>query len=162
MLGMLSEGFSGSDISIIVNEALMRPIKEINTVNSFVKVPKTKVREYEQKLGKKFEETYEIEDSSSESSFVWVPQIEGHPLLETSSVIAEVRRVASLTEDAELSENIFIRYSSFEDFHKSIQNCKPTVPKSAVEMYYKFLETYGHKEQNDDIQQEKVHLSYYA
>lgn len=50
-LSKLTEGFSGSDISIIVNEALMRPIKEVSQVDEFVKVPRAKINEYDQKMG---------------------------------------------------------------------------------------------------------------
>lgn len=46
-LGKMTEGFSGSDISIIVNEALMRPIKEVSQVDEFVKVPRIKITEYD-------------------------------------------------------------------------------------------------------------------
>jgi len=46
-LGKMTEGFSGSDLSIIANEALMRPIKEISHVEEFVKVPRLKITEYD-------------------------------------------------------------------------------------------------------------------
>lgn len=59
---------------------------------------------------------------------------------------AEVKKVGCMTEDPSISENIFIRNPELADFKNSIANCKPTVPASAVELYQKFLETYGHKE----------------
>jgi hypothetical protein len=71
-----------------------------------------------------------------------------------------------LTDDPQLSENIFIRFPNLEDFKKSILNCKPTVPSTAVDMYHKFLDTYGHKDQKDDLlahgEKDKPFLSYYA
>jgi vacuolar protein-sorting-associated protein 4 len=109
LLGKMTEGFSGSDLSIIVNEALMKPIKEVSSVDEFVKVPRAKINEYDCKMGIKVNEpSYE-----SESSFVWIPKIEGHPLLETSSLEAEVKKVSCLAEDPSISENIFIRNPEF-------------------------------------------------
>ena len=37
------------------------------------------------------------------------------------------------------------------DFKKSIDNCKPTVHVSFLELYAKFMEKYGHADQNDCI-----------
>jgi SpoVK/Ycf46/Vps4 family AAA+-type ATPase len=87
-LGQLTDGFSGSDISIIVNEALMRPIKELNTVDSFVKIPSQKVDEYVKNAQiQKHKDSFTSDEGEEESKgevkeFVWIPQIEGHPLLE--------------------------------------------------------------------------------
>lgn len=142
LLSRMTEGFSGSDLSIAVNEALMRPIKEISQVDEFVKVPRSKIAEYDQRMGLEDQESY-----AAENPFVWIPKTEGHPLLETSSLEAEVMKLSSVTEDPALSDNIFIRNPQLEDFKKSVQNCKPSVPESAVEMYTRFLDKYGHKEQ---------------
>jgi len=93
---------------------------------------------------------------------VWVPKTEGHPLLQTSSVAAEVKKVGLLTEDPSISENIFVRDPDFLDFKNSVQNCRPTVPSSTVELYQKFLESYGHKDQKEQLKEDRPYLSYYA
>jgi vacuolar protein-sorting-associated protein 4 len=38
ILGSMTEGFSGSDISIVVQEALMQPVKKIRTATHYRKV----------------------------------------------------------------------------------------------------------------------------
>ncbi len=39
------------------------------------------------------------------------------------------------------------------DFKKSIDNCKPTVHVSFLELYAKFMEKYGHSDQKDCIEE---------
>ena len=45
-LGQLSEGYSGSDISIAVQDALMQPIRKIQTATHYKKVSSLVVRSY--------------------------------------------------------------------------------------------------------------------
>ncbi|KIM21083.1 hypothetical protein M408DRAFT_333669 [Serendipita vermifera MAFF 305830] len=45
-LGSKTEGFSGSDISIVVQEALMQPVKKINTATHYRKVNVSGVEKY--------------------------------------------------------------------------------------------------------------------
>jgi len=40
-IAKITEGYSGSDLSTLVNDGLMRPIKEIGNATHFCKVPKT-------------------------------------------------------------------------------------------------------------------------
>jgi hypothetical protein len=69
---------------------------------------------------------------------------------------------------AAISEKeVFVRKANINDFKKSIDNCKPTVHVSFLELYAKFMEKYGHADQNDCINeirkmQQPQHLSYYA
>lgn len=48
---------------------------------------------------------------------------------------------------AEISEKeVFVRKANLADFKKSIENCKPTVHVSFLELYAKFLQKYGHSD----------------
>jgi vacuolar protein-sorting-associated protein 4 len=55
---------------------------------------------------------------------------------------------------AAISEKeVFVRKASINDFKKSIDNCKPTVHISFLELYAKFLEKYGHSDQKGYIEE---------
>lgn len=48
---------------------------------------------------------------------------------------------------AEISEKeVFVRKANLTDFKKSIDNCKPTIHVSFLELYAKFLQKYGHSD----------------
>lgn len=57
-----TDGYSGSDLSTLVNDGLMRPIKEIQQASFFKKVPKQEL------IDKKLVSIHEFEVSSEEES----------------------------------------------------------------------------------------------
>jgi len=136
-LSELTEGYSGSDLSTLVNEALMRPVKELQHATHFKKI-RNPEKEHEQ-----------------DAEYLWTA-------CSPDDSEAE-RKDLSQIEDTLL----YIRKPNFEDFKKSIGNCKPTVHVSFIELYMKFLAKYGHDDQKKQMMDEEgpmkpKFVSYYS
>ena len=157
-----TEGYSGSDLSTLVNDALMRPIKQLQQATHFKKMIKRDLvneLKAQQNLNDDFDEEEDLNGS------VWLPVIIDNKM--------EKQKKEELLKDpcvkemdlAEISEKeIFVRKANLvrylgyfltiplqNDFKKSIENCKPTVHISFLELYAKFLQKYGHSDQKDYV-----------
>lgn len=72
MLARCSEGYSGSDMSTLVNDGLMRPIKEIQEATHFRKVRRQDLRD-SGVLTPEDEEEEVDPDMGEPEEFVWMP-----------------------------------------------------------------------------------------
>ncbi|KAL4426462.1 hypothetical protein ABPG74_004468 [Tetrahymena malaccensis] len=131
-LSDLTDGYSGSDIVTIINDAFMRPIQELQTTKYF-----------KQLKGNLLENFIEYQDSQ-------VERIYYTPCLE-SEVDAEEINLYQLDP-----KQIILRKAEIKDFKESIRNCKPTVSKKFLDYYNKFLEKCGHVEQKDDMYKDQL------
>jgi len=73
----------------------------------------------------------------------------------SGSVWLPVTDKASLKDDPNIKEmdlaaisekEVFVRKANLADFKLGIDNCKPTIHISFLELYAKFLEKYGHSD----------------
>jgi len=102
----MTEGYSGSDLSTLVNDALMRPIKQLQQATHFKKIAKWEILKNKQQYNCEEDDEDEEGDSDLNSS-VWVPVLD--PLAETgpSEDIKEI-------DLAEISEKeVFVRKAVF-------------------------------------------------
>ena len=142
-------------MSTLVNDGLMRPIKEIQNATHFIKVKK-------QDLIDKGLMNVESDDSDEQDENAASSENRGYayqpvctnpksqdydPALIKSANIEEIDLI-SISE-----KRIFVRKAGVQDFRKSISNCKPTVNPCFLELYAKFLLKYGHSDQNEFAEQ---------
>ena len=130
-LGKQTEGYSGSDISTLVNEALMRPLRELQNSSFFKKVPRSAVEEEDEERLTNSWGTFKEE---SKDELVWVP-------CDDTDKGAKKIDLASIS-----GGQLWVRKANYIDFRDSIRNSKPTVHPQFVDLYRKFLEKYGHKD----------------
>ena len=71
-LAKQTEGYSGSDMSTLVNDGLMRPIKEIQEATPFKKAIRQELRD-SGVLKPEDEEEENDEDAGEPEEFVWMP-----------------------------------------------------------------------------------------
>lgn len=81
-IAKITEGYSGSDLSTLVNDGLMRPIKEIGSATHFCKVPKTYLIEKGEMTETEIEsdtpsvdEIFEPNKDSKHKGYAWMPVI---------------------------------------------------------------------------------------
>ncbi|CDW90465.1 aaa family protein [Stylonychia lemnae] len=158
-----TEGYSGSDLSTLVNDALMRPIKQLQQATHFKRVEKREL--VDQLKNEYYEETIDDEEEDLTGS-IWMPVIvdsktDKQALLKDDPSIKEMD-LAAISE-----KEVFVRKAFLNDFKQSIENCKPTIHVSFLELYAKFLEKYGHADQKNQLDelrklQQPQYLSYYA
>ena len=113
-LAKMTEGYSGADISIVVREALMMPIRKVQTATHFKKVrgpnptnPNEIVDDLNTPCGPR-------DSGAKEMSWMDIP---GDKLLEPAITVS--------------------------DFMKSLEHTRPTVNQSDLEQFIKFTEDFG-------------------
>eukprot|EP00357_Protocruzia_adherens_P011783 CAMPEP_0115001110 /NCGR_PEP_ID=MMETSP0216-20121206/17168_1 /TAXON_ID=223996 /ORGANISM="Protocruzia adherens, Strain Boccale" /LENGTH=470 /DNA_ID=CAMNT_0002366357 /DNA_START=12 /DNA_END=1424 /DNA_ORIENTATION=+ len=86
--------------------------------------------------------------------YVWICSTEKDPA-------AEAKKLDQIPK-----ESLQIPKATFEDFKAAIQNCRPTVHPSFIELYRKFMEKYGHEDQKEYYQKSdhlpKPNLTYFT
>lgn len=135
-----TEGYSGSDLSTLVNDALMRPIKQLQQATHFKKMDK---REFIQEISEKSSDSDEEDLMGS----IWLPVFsEEDKQNATEMDLAAISEKEVYVRKANLVITAFDFINVQGDFKKSIENCKPTVHLSFLDLYAKFLEKYGHSD----------------
>ena len=105
-LGQLTEGYSGSDISVVVRDAIMMPVRKIQSATHFKQV-------------------------KNENKLYWTPCSPGDP----SAVEKNWEAVSG--------DDLLVPVVTLQDFHKSIQNNKPTVSKKDLVDHEKWATEFG-------------------
>lgn len=154
-----TEGYSGSDLSTLVNDGLMRPIKEIQKATHFKKVCKVDLLEKGLITEEELKENWGSDEEGAKdhegeaNDYVWQP-VCSDPKSEEYDANALQEEGVKEMELPEISDKrIFVRKASFHDFKRSIKNCKPTVNSNSLELYAWFLQKYGHEDQKDNAEQ---------
>mmetsp|Transcript_47498 Transcript_47498/g.34777 ORF Transcript_47498/g.34777 Transcript_47498/m.34777 type:complete len:180 (+) Transcript_47498:556-1095(+) len=112
-LARQTEGYSGSDLSALVNDALMRPIKQLQLATKFRRVEKRALlKEIGQEVGEQAEEDL--------TASVWMPVFEGEEGANDENV--KEMDLAQISE-----KEVFVRKADLDDFKKSMDNNKPTI-----------------------------------
>jgi vacuolar protein-sorting-associated protein 4 len=137
-LAQQTEGYSGSDLSTVVNEALMRPVRVLQQSTFYTVMKKKKPTPKIMNFDKIIVDNFDVADSEEAEEF-YQPCDENEPGAVKKSL-------------AEIPPNqLLLRDVNLKDFKESVKNCKPTVHHSFIELYNKFLLKYGHSEQKGDI-----------
>jgi len=150
VLSQLTEGYSGSDISTVVNDAFMRPVRMIQLSTDYKIIKKKKpssptIKNVDQIMVSNFDA---LKDDEYEDFYM--------PCEENEQGVIKM----SLTEIP--PNQLLLREVNMKDFRESIKNCKPTVHQSFIELYNKFLLKYGHCEQKGDIPKDNSeHKTYF-
>jgi vacuolar protein-sorting-associated protein 4 len=113
-LGEMTEGYSGSDISIIVRDAMMQPIRIVQTATHFKKVSGP-----DRKDPNKIVYDYLTPCSPGDPDAIemtWV-NVDGSKLKEPEI--------------------------TFEDFKKSLKSTRPSVSQADIEQHIKFTQDFG-------------------
>lgn len=126
-----TEGYSGSDLSTLVNDGLMRPIKEIFNSTHFKKV------QTQELLDKGLVEREELQEDNE--GYAWMP-VNTDPKSEDFDAELVAQGEIKKIDLVQISEkHIFVRKANLKDFKQSILNCKPTVNTCFLELYARFL-----------------------
>lgn len=134
-LANLTEGYSGSDISNVVKDALIKPARMLQETSCFKVIPQANGD------GNSEEEKYEEYFTPCHEDEVGAIKM-------------------SLTDICK--NQLILRKVNLTDFKESIKNCKPTVESSLLSLYNKFLLKYGHIEQKNDLwKEDKTYQTYY-
>lgn len=143
-LAQLTDGYSGSDISTVVNDAFMRPVRNFDCSTHFKIVKKP--------IFKELEGIIDNDDEKAESHEIYYQQCDPTETEALPKSSIKFHR-----------KNVLLKDVTMQDFKDSIKNCKPTVPSTFLELYNKFLLKYGHIEQKDDIasQFDNTKISYF-
>eukprot|EP00834_Sanchytrium_tribonematis_P005389 NODE_323_length_9725_cov_0.840536.p6 type:complete len:236 gc:universal NODE_323_length_9725_cov_0.840536:1514-807(-) len=112
-LGGMTEGYSGSDISVVVRDAIMMPVRKIQSATHFkqVKAPDR--------------------DDSSRQKVYWTPCSPG-----------EANAVEKTWNDIE-GEELLEPVLNLQDFYKAVQNNRPTVSKGDLVEHEKWATDFG-------------------
>ncbi|KAL4482538.1 hypothetical protein ABPG72_005781 [Tetrahymena utriculariae] len=143
----LTLGYSGADISTVINDAFMRPLKDLRNAKYF-KVIK--------KLPDGLTDSLEEVRSQDEEQRFYMPIQEGGEDTKDPEAFQEQIKQKNIIKVNSLSDipaqQIILREVTYKDFKASVKNCKPTVPSNWQQLYKKFLLKYGHSEQQEDLE----------
>ena len=96
----------------------------------------------EDKIDPNGENSVASNDSNSLNKSVWIPCVEGYQFnlekLESEPIEIDLLQICD--------KEVYVRKSTVKDFRRSVENCKPTVLPTFIELYARFLEKYGHKD----------------
>ncbi|KXN71728.1 katanin p60 ATPase domain-containing protein [Conidiobolus coronatus NRRL 28638] len=113
LLGDATQGYSGSDIAVVVRDALMQPIRKLQCATHFKKVQRPS------------------EEDPSVIKTYWTPCSPGDPLAEEKSWM-------EIDGDDLLEPELNV-----QDFMKAIQVSRPTVNEADLKMHISFTEDFG-------------------
>eukprot|EP01156_Anaeramoeba_ignava_P021646 Anaeramoba_ignava/c19467_g1_i2.p2 GENE.c19467_g1_i2~~c19467_g1_i2.p2 ORF type:complete len:137 (+),score=42.43 c19467_g1_i2:890-1300(+) len=113
-LAKKTEGYSGSDISVIVRDALMQPVRKVQTATHFKKVTGP-----------------DPTDETITRNDLWTPCSSGEKGAKEKSWM-----------DIE-SNDLFVPKVSKEDFLKSLASVRPSVSEDDIQMHIKFTKDFG-------------------
>ena len=113
-LAKKTEGYSGADISIVVREALMMPIREVQTATHYKKVRGPKPTDPTQVVDDLYTPCHQGDTGAIEMTWMEVPW-----------------------------DKLFEPPISFSDFQNSLNNTRPTVNESDLKQFVKFTEDFG-------------------
>jgi len=133
-------------LSTLVNDGLMRPIKEIQDATHFRKVKRQVLLDQ----GLIDEEDFSDNDESAEA---WVPVCTDPKSDDFKPEELNDPAVKEIDLMLISEKEIFVRKANIKDFKKSVLNCKPTVNGCFLELYAKFLKMYGHEDQKEFAEQ---------
>lgn len=118
LLAEKTEGFSGSDISVIVRDALMQPIRKVTSATHFKRIPDPKA--------------FENGEGGKESpALKWTPCSPGDPDAVEMS-ISDIGRGELVEPPLKIA-----------DFLKSLTNTRPTVTEKDIKKHEQWTEESG-------------------
>ena len=129
----------------------MRPIKEIQDATHFKKVVKQDLITQGLLTDDEDEEDEDEDSEVNKKGIVWMPVCTDPKSEDYNPYILEDNDVRQLDLLQISEKRIFVRKANLKDFNKSVRNCKPTVNECFLELYAKFLQKYGHEDQQGDL-----------
>ena len=94
-------------------------------------------------------EILESGEASKHKGYAWMPVIVDQNNPDYDPELAKQNDIKELDMVQISEKRIFVRKAKLSDFHRAIENCKPTVNTTFLEIYGRFLDKYGHSDQKE-------------